>query len=126
MSAENVEAGLRAFCEAWSGGAISPAMRMASMLRHKSINCVVRDGDAGEASFVLTLTPDLMDLRAGRDEAAHATLTMSEADWLGVLSGRFSVWSVQLAGRQYSPLHEAALTRQVGFMLQSFALKKRG
>src|SRR3989304_4098442 len=78
------------------------------------------------ARRTLTPTPDLRDRRAGRGEAAHPPLPRSEAYWLGVLSGRFSVWSVQLAGRQYSPLHEAALTRQVGFMLQSFALKKRG
>ena len=123
MPAERVEEKLRAFCEAWNSGTVAPAVRMASMLRHKTVNCVVRDGEA-EVSFVLTLTAERMDLRVGRDEAAHATLTMSEADWLGVLSGRFSVWSVQLAGRQYSPLHEAALTRQLGLMLQSFALSK--
>ena len=125
MADDAVEEGLRAFCQAWNSSGISPALRMASMLRHKTINCVVRH-EAGEASYVLTLAPERIDLLPGREESAHATLAMSEADWLGVLSGRFSVWSVQLAGRQYSPLHEAALTRQVGFMLQSFALKKRG
>ena len=124
MPADSVGEKLRAFCEAWNAGAVSPALRMASMLRHKTVNCVVRD-DGGETSFVLTITPERIELRPGRDEAAHATLTMSEADWLGVLSGRYSVWSVQLAGRQYSPLHEAALTRQLGLMLQSYALGRR-
>ncbi len=124
MADDAVEEGLRAFCQAWNSGGISPALRMASMLRHKTVNCVVRH-EAGETSYVLTLTPERVDLRPGREESAHATLAMSEADWLGVLSGRFSVWGVQLAGRQYSPLHEGALTRQLGLMLQGHALRKR-
>lgn len=125
MAEETVEERLRAFCEAWTSGAVAPAMRMASVVRHKTVNCVIKDNGL-EVSFVLTLTPERMELNPGHDETAHATLAMSEADWLGVLSGHYSVWGVQLAGRQYSPLHEITLTRQLGLMLQSYGMRRRG
>lgn len=98
MSAQ-VEARLRAFCQAWNEGRVSPTFRLAGMLRHKTINCRVQEG--GE--YVVRATADRLSFEAGSDPAAHATLTMSEADWMGVLEGRWSVWSVQLAGRSYAP-----------------------
>ena len=122
MATETVGEGLRAFCEAWNQGKISAAMRMAGMLQNKTVNCQVQGGPC----YTLSVTSENAALREGPDGSAHATLAMSEADWLGVLSGRYSVWSVQLAGRQYSPLHEQALCRQLGLILQSFALGKAG
>lgn len=118
MSAR-VEAGLRAFCEAWNDGRVSPAFRLAGMLRNRTINCRVQEG--GE--YVVRAGDERLSFEPGSYPAAHATLTMSEADWLGVLEGRWSVWSVQLAGRCYAPLHEDALARNFGLMIQSYALR---
>ena len=115
-----VEAGLRAFCQAWNEGRVSPTFRLAGVLRHKTINCRVKEG--GE--YVVRATADQLTFEPGSDPAAHATLTMSETDWLGVLEGRWSVWSVQLASRCYAPLHEDALVRNFGLMVQSYALRK--
>ncbi len=119
MSA-HVEAVLRAFCQAWNEARVSPAFRLAGLLRHKTINCQVSEG--GE--YIVRATADRLTFERGSDPAAHATLRMSEADWLGVLEGRWSVWSVQLAGRCYAPLHEDALVRNFGLMLQSYALRE--
>ena len=115
-----VEQGLRAFCQAWNEGRVSPAFRLAGMLRHQTINCQVQEG--GE--YVVRADAEHLSFEPGSDPTAHATLTMAEGDWLGVLDGRWSVWSVQLAGRCYAPQHEGALVRNFGLMLQSYALRR--
>ncbi len=91
-------------------------------LFHKTVNCQV----AGGPSFAITFEPQGAHMRAGSDPAASATLTMSEEDWRNVLGGRYSVWSVQLAGRQRPVMEEDALVRQLGLIMQSLALRKGG
>ena len=63
-------------------------------------------------------------MRPGADPAAHATLTLGEGDWRGILSGRYSLWSVKLAGRHRPIMEDDALLRQLGLIMQSFALRK--
>ncbi len=114
------EAALRDFCAAWSEAVAARSPIVGGRLFHKTVNCQV----AGGPAFAITFAPQGAQMRAGADPAAVATLTMSEEDWRNVLGGRYSVWGVQLAGRQRPILEEDALLRQLGLIMQSFALRK--
>lgn len=115
------EGALRQFCRAWSEAVKARSPIVGGRLFHRTINCQV----AGGPAFAIRFRPEGAELRPGLDPGASATLTMSESDWRGVLSGRYNVWSVQLAGRQRPLLEEDALLRQLGLIMQSFALRRR-
>jgi len=114
------EAALNDFCGGWSQAVSSRSPIVGGRLFHKTINCQL----AGGGSFAITFSPQGAQMRGGTDPAAHATLTLGEADWRNVLSGTYSLWSVQLAGRQRPILEEDSLLRQLGLIMQSFALRK--
>ena len=111
---------LNDFCRLWSEAVEARSPIVGGRLFHKTVNCQL----AGGPAFAITFLPRGAQMRKGADPAAQATLTMSEEDWLNVLAGRYSVWSVQLAGRQRPILEEDALLRQLGLIMQSFALRK--
>ena len=114
------EAALNDFCRGWSDAVSSRSPIVGGRLFHKTVNCQL----AGGGSFAITFLPQGAQMRPATDPAAHATLTMAEEDWRNVLSGKYSLWSVQLAGRQRPILEEDALLRQLGLIMQSFALRK--
>ena len=111
---------LGSFCEAWSGAVAARSPLVGGRLFHKTVNCQVGGGE----SFAITFSPQGARMEKGQASAAHATLTMSEEDWLNVLSGKYNVWSVQLASRQRPLMEEDALLRQIGLIMQSFSLRK--
>ncbi len=114
------EGALREFCRAWSEAVGRRSPIVGGRLFHKTVNTQVTGGDV----FAITFSPQGADMRKGSDPAAAATLAMSEEDWRNVLAGRYGVWSVQLASRQRPVLEEDALLRQLGLIMQSFALRK--
>ena len=114
------ETALKDFCRGWSEAVVARSPIVGGRLFHKTINCQL----AGGGAFGITFSPQGAQMRSGTDPAAHATLTMGEDDWRNVLSGKYSLWSVQLAGRQRPILEEDALLRQLGLIMQSFALRK--
>ncbi len=116
------EGALREFCRAWSEAVDRRSPIVGGRLFHKTVNCQVTGGD----TFAITFSPQGADMRKGSDPAAAATLAMSEEDWRNVLAGRYGVWSVQLASRQRPVLEEDALLRQLGLIMQSFALRPDG
>lgn len=116
----SMEEALNSFCTAWSRAVEARSPIVGGRLFHKTINCQVAGGQA----YAITFSPSGAELTKGSDPAAHATLTLREEDWRQVLSGRYSVWGVQLAGRQRPTMEEDALIRQLGFIMQSFALRR--
>ncbi|HEU4759304.1 MAG TPA: hypothetical protein VFT91_04905 [Dehalococcoidia bacterium] len=114
------EAALREFCLRWSEAVKAGSPIVGGRLFHKTVNCQV----AGGPAFAVTFAPGGAELRAGSAPGSHATLSLAEDDWRGILSGRYSLWSVQLAGRQRPTIEEDALLRQLGLIMQSFALRK--
>ncbi len=114
------QAALEQFCRGWSEAVSSRSPIVGGRLFHKTVNCQ----RGGGPSFAITFSPQGAQMRLGADPSAHATLTMSEDDWRNVLGGAYSLWSVQLAGRQRPTLEEDGLLRQLGLIMQSFALRK--
>ncbi|MBI2912478.1 MAG: hypothetical protein HYY03_01000 [Chloroflexi bacterium] len=114
------EAALNDFRRGWSQAVSARSPIVGGRLFHKTINCQL----AGGGSFAITFSPQGAEMRSGADPSAHATLTLAEEDWRSVLGGVYSLWSVQLAGRQRPLLEEDALLRQLGLIMQSFALRK--
>jgi hypothetical protein len=116
----SLEEALHRFCEAWSKAVETRSPIVGGRLFYKTINCQLGGGEA----FAITFSPSGAAMRSGSDPAAHATLTLGEDDWRNVLGGRYSVWSVQLAGKQRPSIEEDALLRQLGLIMQSFALRQ--
>ncbi|MBI1886208.1 MAG: hypothetical protein HYS09_07860 [Chloroflexi bacterium] len=115
----SLEDALHRFCESWSKAVERRSPIVGGRLFHKTVNC-----HTGSEAFAVTFKPSGAELRPGADPAAHATFTLSEDDWRGLLSGRYGVWSVQLANRQRPIMEEDGLIRQLGLIMQSFALRK--
>ena len=114
------EAELTDFCARWSEAVKARSPIVGGRLFHKTVNLHLAAG----AAFAVTFSPEGARMRPGADPAAHATLTLAEADWRDILSGRYSLWSVQLAGRHRPIMEDDALLRQLGLIMQSFALRK--
>lgn len=122
MKVESVEEGLKRLCEIWNnvcGALVSSAGEELSRFTflNKKFNCEIEGGDC----FVLTIRPDGAELKKGRDELAHATIRMDEKDWLSVLSGEYSLWSVMIAGRLAPTLRESQIIIPLGFLVQALA-----
>ena len=87
--ARTVEGGLELFATKWDalGGAITQT-KFGRFVASKTFNCHV--ADTGRA-YSLELGPaGGAALSPGRDPSAHATLLLSEEDWLAVLYGEYS------------------------------------
>lgn len=123
MEVDSVEQGLQKLCETWnnvSGLLMSSAGEEIAHFTflNKKFNCEIRGGDC----FALTIRPDGAEIERGKDELAHATISMDEKDWLNVLAGEYSLWSVMIAGRLESDLHESQPIITLGILINSIAL----
>lgn len=122
MKVDSVEQGLRKLCESWNNvcnvlmsGAGGELARFTFL--NKKFNCGIKGGDC----FVLTIRPDGADLKRGKDDLANATIHMEEWDWLSVLGGEYSLWSVMIAGRLASDLHESQPIITLGALVHALA-----
>lgn len=115
------EQALSDFCRGWSEAVKQRSPIVGGRLFHKTVNCQL----AGGPAFAVTFRPEGARMKPGAEPAAHATLSMSKDDWQDVLAGKLSVWSVQLAGRQRPSMEEDAILRQLGLIMQSFALRSK-
>lgn len=123
MEISSVEQGLHKLCETWnnvSGLIMASAGNEIARFNflNKRFNCEIKDGDC----FTLAIKPDGAELDKGRDEFAHATISMDKEDWLKVLAGDYSLWSVMIAGRLEADLHESQLIITLGYLINSIAL----
>ncbi|TDA32586.1 MAG: hypothetical protein DSO02_03565 [Hadesarchaea archaeon] len=119
-----VEEGLRKFCETWNSikDVVIPNLPAGfSRFLGKRFNCEIRGGEC----FVLDMGLEGARLERGKDPQAHVTICMEEEDWLKVLKGEYSIWSVMIAGRLALSLEESQLAVMLGHVLQSFGLLLR-
>jgi len=122
MSHATVEEGLRRFCDLCEkSGAQIMNFRTESVL-NQNVALRIING----SSYILRLRKDSAELISGEDLAANATVTMSEEDWLGVLSAEYNIDGVALAGRCPYPRHERRLIRQLGSIIQTTLLLEGG
>jgi 2-methylcitrate dehydratase PrpD len=118
--ARTVEGGLELFATKWDalGGAITQT-KFGRFVASKTFNCHV--ADTGRA-YSLELGPaGGAALSPGRDPSAHATLLLSEEDWLAVLYGEYSPLAPALNGRSYSTKSESNYASVLGLVMFLFA-----
>jgi hypothetical protein len=117
MTTEDLKGGLQRFVERWNkAGATVLSRRLEGAL-----DCDFLCRGPGE-SYVLRLTRNEAKLTPGNGMVPHAALVMGSDDWRNVLSGRWSVMSIVLAGRAPFPKHQRRFLMQFSMLMQTVLL----
>lgn len=118
MTTENLSAGLQRFVERWNrSGAKVLSKRLEGAL-DRDFLC-----EGPGERFVLRLTrSEAKVIPHGAGMAPHASIFMGSEDWRQVLSGRWSVMSIVLAGRAPFPKHQRRFLMQFSMLMQTVLL----
>jgi len=87
----------------------------------RTIECQIDDGDP---AFLTIGLPEVTLTTQRPPYPAHAEIRMSARDWTEVLSGRWHVMAIILAGRCDFPKDQRRILMQFSMLLQSTLLSK--
>ncbi|MGB3274095.1 MAG: hypothetical protein WBA66_14535 [Xanthobacteraceae bacterium] len=118
MTDSDLATGLRRFVERWNVSGRKILSRRLEGALNRDFLCTGPEG-----SFVLKLTRDEATLVPYTEKAApHAVIMMGREDWRQVLSGRWSIMSIILAGRAPFPKHQRRFLMQASMLIQTAML----
>lgn len=118
MTDSNLADGLRRFAKRWNVSGKQILSRRLEGALNRDFLCTGPEG-----SVMLRLTRDEARLIPHTEGMApHATILMGRDDWQQVLSGRWSIMSIILAGRAPFPKHQRRFLMQMSMLIQTAML----
>lgn len=118
MTTENLNGGLQRFVERWNRSGSKVLSRRLEGALDRDFLC-----EGPGESYVLRLTRNEAKVMPhGVGMAPHATIVMNGDDWSNVLTGRWSVMSIVLAGRAPFPKHQRRFLMQFSMLMQTVLL----